>query len=136
MRPIFAKHIFLHCAYIFCPNITQISTQYVYSHVINTHMSNLAYSIPIPPLMYLHTQTLKTNVYWCLLSLSQFYIWFAFPAEKKWIVFGSKQCCIVTKFLYSSTAFKYTFKESLLYWSILTFNDFLCDPLLHSLSTK
>ena len=30
-------------------------------------------------------------------------------------VFGTKQCCIVTKFLYSSTAFKYTFKESLLF---------------------
>ena len=58
------------------------------------------------------------------------------PCRKNGIVFGSKQCCIVTKFLYSSTVFKYTFKESLLYWSILTFNVFLCDPLLLSLSTK
>ena len=42
MRPILAKHIFGHCSYNFCPKITQIGTQYVYSHLFNMDLSHIA----------------------------------------------------------------------------------------------
>ena len=42
MRQILAKHIFGHCSDNFCPKITQIGTQYIYTHVINLDLSHIA----------------------------------------------------------------------------------------------
>ena len=43
----FAKHISVHYSYRFFPKITQIGRQYLYSHVIDTDLSDCPYSILI-----------------------------------------------------------------------------------------